>query len=81
MIAVGRWIEDALCANGNYDPELWFAFDRARKQQAKDICLDCPVLDDCFMYSMKAEESIPLMIGVWGGKDETERIRFARRYR
>ena len=41
----------------------------AREQKAKDICLACPVLDECRRYAIAIREPH----GVWGGLSEQER--------
>ncbi|MFC9840716.1 WhiB family transcriptional regulator [Rhodococcus sp. NPDC127530] len=76
------WQHRALCRGT--DTDLFFSPDgergnvRARRERAaKQICQDCPVLDDCRAYALTATESY----GIWGGMSETERARHARRTR
>jgi len=42
---------------------------RLREQRAKEICFDCPVLEDCrdFAFTIKEQH------GIWGGLTENER--------
>lgn len=41
----------------------------AREQRAKEICTDCPVVQDCLDYALSIREPH----GVWGGLTEVER--------
>lgn len=54
-----------------YPPVLGEARDqrRAREREAKAICAQCAVRDECFDYAMRTEEPH----GVWGGLNEHER--------
>ena len=58
------------------DPDLFFHPEdergkarRARQVRAKQICMACPVLDQCRAYSLRGREAF----GVWGGISEEER--------
>jgi WhiB family transcriptional regulator, redox-sensing transcriptional regulator len=42
---------------------------RKRVAQAKALCTNCPVLDQCRQYSLDVGEEF----GTWGGLDERER--------
>jgi WhiB family transcriptional regulator, redox-sensing transcriptional regulator len=70
------WWEDAACRTA--DAELFFTPEgvakeqrRAAEQQAKLICLRCPVRDDCLEAALTHDESY----GIWGGLSARERKR------
>ena len=42
---------------------------RKREARAKEICLRCPVIDECREYSFTVREQH----GIWGGLTENER--------
>lgn len=46
------------------DPELWFADTPAELEQAKSLCLDCPVRAACLSGALERREPW----GVWGGE-------------
>ncbi len=48
----------------NNDPELWFAEQTARVEQAKALCRECPLVADCLAGAIEREEPW----GVWGGE-------------
>jgi WhiB family redox-sensing transcriptional regulator len=48
----------------NNDPELWFAEQTARVEQAKALCRDCPLIAGCLAGAIEREEPW----GVWGGQ-------------
>ena len=47
-----------------YDPELWFAESPADVEQAKALCVDCPVRSMCLDGALERREPW----GVWGGE-------------
>jgi WhiB family redox-sensing transcriptional regulator len=47
-----------------YDPELWFAEQTARVEQAKALCRQCPLIEGCLAGAIEREEPW----GVWGGE-------------
>lgn len=53
------WRDEALCAA--YPSEIWFS--RAHRRLAKEICLSCPVIDQCTAYAL----SSPVGDGVVAG--------------
>ena len=68
------WQYAARCRTS--DPELFFSPDnergnarRARQKKAKQICAECPVLQDCRNAAIRSREGF----GVWGGMSEDER--------
>ena len=54
----------ALMPCRNNDPELWFAEQSARVEQAKALCLECPLRADCLAGAVERQEPW----GVWGGE-------------
>lgn len=44
------------------------------ERQAKLICKECPLINDCLAYALKYDEH-----GIWGGTNETERRALRRR--
>lgn len=59
------------CRDGS-DPargDLWFAEGTAKKEQAKQLCLQCPLRLQCLEVALQAQEPW----GIWGGTDVAER--------
>ena len=46
------------------DPELWFAESPAQLEQAKALCVDCPIRNACLAGALDRGEPW----GVWGGE-------------
>jgi WhiB family redox-sensing transcriptional regulator len=46
------------------DPELWFAESPSDVEEAKALCLDCPVQQMCLAGALERREPW----GVWGGE-------------
>lgn len=74
------WMINAAC-RGAPDPDLWFAPSEvgpgaAQVAEAKAICEDCPVREDCLAYAF----ALGLDDGVFGGLAASERreLRMAR---
>jgi len=42
---------------------------RYREAKAKEICAECPVVDECLAYALAIREQH----GIWGGLSENER--------
>lgn len=68
------WRFRGLCRDE--DPELFFPAGKsgtaptiAQITKAKGVCQRCPVMEECFLWSL--DESIEY--GVWGGVDEDQR--------
>jgi WhiB family transcriptional regulator, redox-sensing transcriptional regulator len=47
----------------------------ARENQARSLCRQCPVQQDCLDYSLTVQEPH----GIWGGLNELERRRLIRK--
>lgn len=72
--------DDPLCAQT--DPEVFFpqptnGLDGRsvyfNERQAKAICKQCPLINDCLAYALQYDEQ-----GIWGGTNERERSRIRR---
>jgi WhiB family transcriptional regulator, redox-sensing transcriptional regulator len=50
--------------------------DQARIDQAKAICADCAVTDDCLRYALETNQQV----GIWGGTTEAERKSLRRKW-
>jgi WhiB family redox-sensing transcriptional regulator len=72
---LGKWIEEGRCAE--VDPELWFPLKGHSDREAKAICGECEVRQQCLAYAIEADEEH----GVWGGLNRAERIRLRGRMR
>lgn len=62
-VAVGEVDETALPCRVN-DPELFFAETPRDVEIAKDLCLGCPVREQCLAGALQRREPW----GVWGGQ-------------
>lgn len=67
------WRAEAACRNMATAP---FFTERAETvAEAKAVCADCPVREECGQYA----RTIPGLEGVWGGLDESDRRRLRRK--
>ena len=73
LTAIGLWNADARCADT--DPEIFFPSADSPATEARAICWNCPVRDDCLAYALDADEEY----GIWGGLDPRERQNLRRR--
>lgn len=62
-----RWYGDAVCAKPEHDPRMWDGESDPDTKLAKQVCLTCPVINDCL------RAATPKDWGVWGGLHHTER--------
>jgi WhiB family redox-sensing transcriptional regulator len=46
------------------EPDLWFAENPSELEQAKALCVDCPIRRECLTAALEREEPW----GVWGGE-------------
>jgi hypothetical protein len=44
------------------NPELWFPYTAEDRDEAIDVCMGCPILQQCRAIALDRKES-----GVWGG--------------
>ena len=72
---VGDWSQRAACIG--VDPELFWpetqAHDTTRK--AQEICLSCPVADQCLTYAIDTNQTH----GIWGGLTPAGRLAYRKR--
>jgi WhiB family redox-sensing transcriptional regulator len=69
------WREAPRCRTA--DPDLFFHPEgeraqarRARLRRAKQVCNQCPVIEQCAAFALDGREGF----GIWGGMSEEERI-------
>lgn len=62
-----EWQELALCAQT--DPEAFFPERGGSVREAKNVCQQCEVRDECLQFALENDEQF----GVWGGKSEHQR--------
>jgi WhiB family transcriptional regulator, redox-sensing transcriptional regulator len=67
------WSRQALCTQT--DPDIFFSDSPVQTEQAKVICRQCGVRDECLSHALQTGEEF----GVWGGLDRDERRRLLRR--
>ena len=63
------WQQEALCAY--VDPDVFFPEKGGSSREAKRICAQCAVRDECLEYALANDERF----GIWGGMSERERRR------
>jgi WhiB family transcriptional regulator, redox-sensing transcriptional regulator len=76
------WAQYAACRGE--DPELFYpevnderGLYNQRVRDALQVCVDCPVVDQCLQYALVTDTRH----GVWGGTTEIERARMLGRKR
>lgn len=67
------WQDLALCAQT--DPEEFYPEKGGSTRAAKQVCLKCPVRQECLDYALDNDERF----GIWGGLSERERRRLKKR--
>ena len=65
---MNSWMENAACRN-HLEPEMWFSDNPVEKAEAKRICAQCPVRNQCKTYADNPE------YGIWAGHDYTEQTK------
>lgn len=66
------WQEFSNCLGAN--PDLFFPERGASTREAKEVCRNCVVQNDCLEYALANSEKF----GIWGGMSERERRRIRR---
>ena len=64
---VSRWQELANCRG--LDPDLFYPNRGDSTQDAKRVCRECVVTQECLEYALQNREKL----GIWGGMSERER--------
>ncbi|MEO7130692.1 MAG: WhiB family transcriptional regulator [Dermatophilaceae bacterium] len=67
------WQERGLCAQT--DPEAFFPEKGGSTRDAKKVCVECPVRQECLEYALSNDERF----GIWGGLSERERRKLKKR--
>ncbi|WP_136089519.1 WhiB family transcriptional regulator [Auritidibacter ignavus] len=67
------WQADALCAQT--DPEAFFPEKGGSTRDAKRVCAQCTVRQECLDYALAHDERF----GIWGGMSERERRRLRKK--
>ena len=66
------WMRDGHCRH--YPPAAFFPSDGVGVDQARKICAECPVREECLDYALVNR----IDHGVWGGCSERQRRRIAK---
>ena len=69
------WRQRAACRG--VDPDIFYPVSDEDAEEAKAICMQCPVQQKCLDWALGNREKE----GVWGGATERERRRIIRRRR
>jgi len=67
------WQGEALCRQVDIG-DMFFPDKGGSTKEAKRICAQCPVVDECLEYALAKQERF----GIWGGYSERERRRMLR---
>lgn len=71
-IEAEEWQSMAICTQT--DPEAFFPERGAPAKNAKRVCADCPVRQECLEYALENNETH----GIWGGLSESQRAALRR---
>ena len=66
------WARQAKCLHA--EPDTFFPEKGGSTREAKKICTDCPVRDECLEFALRNDERF----GIWGGLSERERRKLKR---
>ena len=67
------WVVFSACRDK--DASLFFPETKGAEREALSICATCPVQVECLEYALEAD----IRYGIWGGMNEKQRRRLARR--
>jgi len=85
LTAEETWKDRAKCWGKTTSPatDFWFpdpeepeSVRTSKTQQAKIVCVTCPVKEECLRYAIEAGE----VYGIWGGKTNRERAVIRRQW-
>lgn len=65
-----EWRVQALCAKLG-DPDMFHSSNAMESRNARKVCIDCPVRQQCLDYALKTQQRF----GTYGGTTPTERSR------
>ena len=69
------WQHKALCSQT--DPEAFFPEKGGSTRDAKRVCAQCTVREQCLQWAIEHDERF----GIWGGMSERERRRYKKEHR
>ncbi|RBP98106.1 WhiB family transcriptional regulator [Bifidobacterium aemilianum] len=69
------WQQRALCAQT--DPESFFPEKGGSTRDAKQVCAECEVREECLIWAVDHDERF----GIWGGMSERERRRYKKEHK
>jgi WhiB family redox-sensing transcriptional regulator len=74
MVAIETppWMRGAKCLHA--EPDTFFPEKGGSTKEAKRICAECPVREECLEYALEQDERF----GIWGGLSERERRKLKR---
>lgn len=75
-LAVHSWREVAACNNRTDVSFFPMPDDLGAINEAKAVCEDCPVVDDCLQFAIETNQPD----GIWGGLTVKERARVRRKW-
>ena len=64
------WQKNSACSKPENKKlvDAFFSTNAEEKYQAKNLCFECPVRDQCLKWALENRQ----IWGIWGGRDETE---------
>jgi hypothetical protein len=69
------WLKQANCKGlGNLKPNIFFSNTLAHRRRARAVCAICPVIQECFEFSLNAVNKYNF--GIWAGLGTRERLVF-----
>lgn len=77
IVELWRWSQHGRCytPGARAGETIWMSADPVDQAEAKAVCAECPVREDCLHWAVKHHEH-----GVWGGLSTAERERLPYRY-
>lgn len=75
---VPDWASQALCAQVDVDPEVFYPHKGGSVRLALKVCAACPVENECLAWALRLERSSHCF-GVFGGKSARQRSQMLNR--